>query len=49
MLYSMIIVKEDVKKEFNEDEGTQYPNLWYTMKGLIRGRFIALSGSKSKP
>lgn len=29
--------------EFDEDEGRTYPNLWYTMKVVLRGKFIVLS------
>ena len=29
--------------EFNENEGTTYPNSWDTTKGLLGGKFIALT------
>ena len=29
--------------EFNENEYTAYPNLWNTMKALLKEKFIALS------
>ena len=41
-------VKEEIKKEikdfqeFNENEGISYPNLWDTMKAVLKGKFIAL-------
>jgi hypothetical protein len=53
-LYSMIMVKEEPKKEikdfleFNEHEDTSYQNLWNTMKAVVRGKLIALSDSKKK-
>jgi len=48
------LVKEEIKKkikdflEFNENEGTTFPNLWDKMKVVLRGILIALSGSKKK-
>ena len=42
-------VKEEIKGEikdflkFNENDHTTYPNLWDTMKAMIRGKFIALN------
>jgi hypothetical protein len=34
--------------EFNENEATTYPNLQATMKAILRGKLIVLSGSKTE-
>ena len=53
-LLNEALVKEGMKKEikdfldFNENEATIYPNLWDTMKAVLRGKLIALSASKKK-
>jgi hypothetical protein len=53
-LLSETLVKEEIKKEnkdfleFNENEATPYPNLWATMKAVLRGKLISLSAPKKK-
>jgi hypothetical protein len=48
------LVKDEIKKEikdlseFNDNEATTYPNLWATMKAVLRGKLIAPSTSKKK-
>jgi hypothetical protein len=40
------LVKEEIKKEikdglnFNENKATTYPNIWDTMKTVLRGNLI---------
>jgi hypothetical protein len=48
------LVKEEIKKEIkdflaiNENEAITYPNLWDTMKAVLRGKLLAMSASKKK-
>ena len=39
------IIKKEIKEflEFNENVDISYPNLWVTIKAVLRGKFIALS------
>jgi hypothetical protein len=48
------MVREEIKKEikdflqFNKNIDTSYPNLWDTMKAMLRRKFIALSALVKK-
>jgi len=53
-LHNDNFVKEEIKKEikefleFNETVETTFPNLWDTMKAVLRGKLITLSACKKK-
>jgi hypothetical protein len=48
------LAKEEKNKEiidileFNENEATTYPVLWYTINAFLRGKLIALSVTNKK-
>jgi exonuclease III len=48
------LVKEEIKKEikdfleFNENEDATYPNIWDTMKAVLRRKLIGLSATQKK-
>jgi hypothetical protein len=43
-------INEEIKDflEFNEKDCTTYPNLWNTMKAVLRGKLITLSTCKKE-
>ena len=47
-------ITEEIKKEIkiciemNENENTTIPNLWDSVKAVLRGRFIAIQASSRK-
>ena len=53
-LLNYTLLKEEIRleikdfSEFNENEGTTFPNLWDTMKAMLRGKPMTLRASKKK-
>ena len=43
-------IEKEIKicKEINENENTTTPNLWDTVKAVLRGRFIAIQAYLKK-
>ena len=54
MLLNKQQTTEEIKKEIkiciemNENENTTIPNLWDSVKAVLRGRFIAIQASSRK-
>ena len=50
MLLNNEQITEEIKKciETNENENTTTPNLWDTVKAVLRGRFIAVEAYLKK-
>ena len=50
MLLNNEQIAEEIKKciETNENENTTTPNLWDTVKAVLRGRFIAVEAYLKK-
>ena len=54
MLLNNQQITEEIKKEIkiciemNENENTTTPNLWHTVKAMLRGRFIAIQAYLKK-
>ena len=53
-LFNYLWVRGERKKEVNDclefhaNEGKRYPNLWDSMKAVLRGRYLAISASIKK-
>ena len=49
LLYNQQITEEiKICKETNENENTTTPNLWVSVKAMVRERFIAVQGYLKK-